>query len=81
MKQDSLFLRMNVADNIHRASAIVLNTSDELESGVFSALSTMLPFVYRIGPFLSFLKSKSTEPLGIFRFQSLEGRYRVVWMA
>ncbi|KAL5134164.1 2-alkenal reductase (NADP(+)-dependent) [Glycine soja] len=66
-----------VADNIHRASAIVLNTSDELESGVFSALSTMLPFVYRIGPFLSFLKSKSTEPLGIFRFQSLEGRYRV----
>ncbi|KAK2420017.1 7-deoxyloganetin glucosyltransferase [Trifolium repens] len=46
---------IEVVDRFHRASAIVFNTSYELESGVMNALHSMLPSLYTIGPFASFL--------------------------
>ncbi|XP_029128496.1 7-deoxyloganetin glucosyltransferase isoform X2 [Cajanus cajan] len=43
------------ANNVPRASAIVLNSFDELESDVLNALSSKFPSLYPIGPFSSFL--------------------------
>ncbi|KAL5150024.1 7-deoxyloganetin glucosyltransferase [Glycine soja] len=43
------------ANNVHRASAVVINTSDELESDVLNAHTSMVPSLYPIGPFPSFL--------------------------
>ncbi|KAL5080298.1 hypothetical protein RYX36_008719 [Vicia faba] len=43
------------AERAHRASAIIFNTSNELESDVLNVLSTMFPCVYAIGPLSSFL--------------------------
>ncbi|CAJ1947222.1 unnamed protein product [Sphenostylis stenocarpa] len=54
--QNALVEFLNVtAENVKRASAIVLNTFDELESDVLNALSSMFPALYSIGPFASFL--------------------------
>jgi hypothetical protein len=44
-----------VGDKCHEASAIVFNTSNELESDVMNALSSIFPSLYTIGPFASFL--------------------------
>ncbi|KAI5433549.1 hypothetical protein KIW84_020729 [Lathyrus oleraceus] len=41
---------MPLKDRVHRASAIVFNTFNELESDVLQALSSMLPSLYTIGP-------------------------------
>ncbi|XP_050907654.1 7-deoxyloganetin glucosyltransferase [Lathyrus oleraceus] len=41
---------IHVTDRVHRASAIVFNTFNELESDVLQALSSMLPSLYTIGP-------------------------------
>ncbi|CAJ1963463.1 unnamed protein product [Sphenostylis stenocarpa] len=46
---------IEVAGRIPRVSAIVFNTFDELERDAMSALSSMLPSLYTIGPFPSFL--------------------------
>jgi len=46
---------IDMADNVIKAPAIVINTSEELESEALKALSSMLPSVYPIGPFPSFL--------------------------
>lgn len=46
---------IEVTDNVHRGSAIVINTSDELESDALNALSSMFPSLYPIGPLPSFL--------------------------
>ncbi|TKY68757.1 7-deoxyloganetin glucosyltransferase [Spatholobus suberectus] len=54
---------IEVADNMHGASAIVLNTFDELESGVLNALSSTFPSVYPIGPFPSFLNQSPQNHL------------------
>uniref|UniRef100_K7LXL2 Uncharacterized protein n=1 Tax=Glycine max TaxID=3847 RepID=K7LXL2_SOYBN len=43
------------ANNVHRASAVIINTSDELESDVLNAHTSMVPSLYPIGPFPSFL--------------------------
>jgi len=40
----------DIADSVLKAPAIVINTSDELESEALKALSSMLPSVYPIGP-------------------------------
>lgn len=73
---------IEVTDNVHRGSAIVINTSHELESDALNALSSMFPFSlpHWASPIIIF-KSNSTEPLGIFRFQSLEGKHGGPWMA
>lgn len=46
---------IEVTDNVHRGSAIVINTSHELESDALNALSSMFPSLYPIGPLPSFL--------------------------
>jgi len=46
---------IEVADRFHRASAIVFNTYDELESDVMNALYSMFPSLYTIGPVPSLL--------------------------
>ena len=46
---------IEAADRFHRASAIVFNTSDELESDVMNALYSMFPTLYTIGPLPSLL--------------------------
>ncbi|XP_057447731.1 7-deoxyloganetin glucosyltransferase-like [Lotus japonicus] len=46
---------IELADRSHRASAIVFNTFNELERDVLSALSSIYPSLYPIGPFPSFL--------------------------
>ncbi|CAJ1947224.1 unnamed protein product [Sphenostylis stenocarpa] len=58
---------IDMADNVHKTSAIVINTFDELEKDVLNASSSMLPAVYPIGPFNSFLNQSPQnhlEPLG-----------------
>ncbi|RHN50161.1 putative 7-deoxyloganetin glucosyltransferase [Medicago truncatula] len=42
-------------DRFHKASTIVFNTYDELESGVLNALYSMFPSLYTIGPLTSLL--------------------------
>ncbi|KOM54779.1 hypothetical protein LR48_Vigan10g067100 [Vigna angularis] len=54
---------IDMADNVLKASAIVINTSDELESEALKALSSMLPSVYPIGPFPSFLNQSPQSHL------------------
>ncbi|XP_057447693.1 7-deoxyloganetin glucosyltransferase-like [Lotus japonicus] len=46
---------IEVAASVHRASAIVFNTSNELESDVMDVLTSKFPSLYAIGPFPSFL--------------------------
>jgi len=46
---------IEAADRFHRASAIVFNTYDELESDVMNALYSMFPTLYTIGPLPSLL--------------------------
>jgi hypothetical protein len=50
-------------ERFHRASAIVINTSDELESDVMNALSSMFPSLYTIGPIASFLNQSPHNQL------------------
>ncbi|KAL2335383.1 hypothetical protein Fmac_016596 [Flemingia macrophylla] len=54
---------IEVADNVHRASAILLNTFDELESDALNALSSMFPSVYAVGPVTSLLHQSPPSPL------------------
>jgi len=54
---------IDLADNMLKASAIVINTSDELESEALKALSSMLPSVHPIGPFPSFLNQSPQSDL------------------
>ncbi|TKY46680.1 7-deoxyloganetin glucosyltransferase [Spatholobus suberectus] len=54
---------IEVANNMQRASAIVFNTFDELESDVLNALSSILLSLYPIGPFLSFLNQSPLNHL------------------
>lgn len=53
---------------MHRGSAIVINTSDELESDALNALSSMFPSLYPIGPlpssFLNQIPQNHLESLG-----------------
>ncbi|WJX96362.1 7-deoxyloganetin glucosyltransferase [Trifolium repens] len=46
---------VEAARRAQHASAIIFNTSTELESGVINVLSTMFPCVYAIGPLSSLL--------------------------
>ncbi|KAL2335380.1 hypothetical protein Fmac_016593 [Flemingia macrophylla] len=46
---------MEQVDNMHRASAIIINTFVELENDALNALSSIFPSLYPIGPFPSFL--------------------------
>ncbi|CAI8609219.1 unnamed protein product [Vicia faba] len=46
---------IEVAESIHRASGIVFNTFNELESDVLQVLYSMLPSLYTIGPLPSLL--------------------------
>ena len=46
---------IETADRFHKASAIVFNTYDELESDVLNALYSMFPSLYTIGPLPSLL--------------------------
>jgi UDP:flavonoid glycosyltransferase YjiC (YdhE family) len=43
------------AGRAHRANAIIINTSNELESDVMNVLSTVFPSIYAIGPLCSLL--------------------------
>ncbi|RDX71820.1 7-deoxyloganetin glucosyltransferase, partial [Mucuna pruriens] len=54
---------IETTDNAHRASAIVLNTFNELESNVLNTLSSMFPSLYPIGPFPSFLNQSPQNHL------------------
>nr|KYP47348.1 Cytokinin-O-glucosyltransferase 2 [Cajanus cajan] len=54
---------MEVADNMHRASAIIINSFDELEKDALNVLSSMLPSLYPIGPFPSFLSQSPQNHL------------------
>ncbi|WVZ15695.1 hypothetical protein V8G54_013261 [Vigna mungo] len=54
---------IDMADNMLKASTIVINTSDELESEALKALSSILPSVFPIGPFPSFLNQSPESHL------------------
>ena len=55
---------IEAADRFHRASAVVFNTYDELESDVMNVLYSMFPSLYTIGPLHSFLnQSSQSHPL------------------
>ena len=54
---------IDMADNVIKAPAIVINTSEELESEALKALSSMLPSVYPIGPLPSFLNQSPQSHL------------------
>ncbi|XP_045818277.1 7-deoxyloganetin glucosyltransferase-like [Trifolium pratense] len=58
---------IEAADTFHRASAIVFNTYNELESDVMNELYSMFPSLYTIGPLSSFLNQtpqNNLESLG-----------------
>jgi hypothetical protein len=46
---------IEAADRTSKASTIVFNTYNELESDVMKTLNSMFHFVYTIGPLPSFL--------------------------
>ena len=52
---DVIKYKSEETDKCQRASAIIFNTSNELESDAMNALSSMFPSLYTIGPFSSFL--------------------------
>ncbi|KAI5442851.1 hypothetical protein KIW84_011759 [Lathyrus oleraceus] len=52
-----------IPDKCHKASAIVFNTSNELESDVMNSLCSIFPFVYTIGPSASFLDQNTQKQL------------------
>ena len=52
-----------MVDKFHRASAIVFNTSNDLEIDVMNALYSMFPSLYTIGPFASFLNQSPQNHL------------------
>jgi len=52
-----------MVDRFHRASAIVFNTSNELERDVMNALYSMFSSLYTIGPFASFLNQSQQNHL------------------
>ena len=52
-----------VTDKCQRASAIVLNTSNELESDVMNELYSIFPSLYTIGPLASFLNQSPQNHL------------------
>ncbi|KAK2420014.1 7-deoxyloganetin glucosyltransferase [Trifolium repens] len=54
---------IEAVERFHRASAIVINTSDELESDVMNVLHSMFPSLYTIGPFASFLNQSPHNQL------------------
>ncbi|GAU47728.1 hypothetical protein TSUD_285150 [Trifolium subterraneum] len=54
---------IEMVDRFHRASAIVFNTSYELESSFMNALHSMLPSLYTIGPLASFLNQSPHNQL------------------
>ncbi|XP_058766138.1 7-deoxyloganetin glucosyltransferase-like [Vicia villosa] len=54
---------IEVADSVHRASAIVFNTFNELESDVLQVLYSMLPSLYTIGPLPSLLNQTGPNHL------------------
>ncbi|XP_014522843.1 7-deoxyloganetin glucosyltransferase-like [Vigna radiata var. radiata] len=54
---------IDIAENVLKVSAIVINTSDELESEALRAFSSMIPSVYPIGPFPSFLNQSPESHL------------------
>ncbi|KAJ1398763.1 putative transposase, Ptta/En/Spm, plant [Sesbania bispinosa] len=56
-------LLIEMAERVHKASAIVFNTFYELESDVMNALSSMFPSVYPIGPLPSFLSQSPQHHL------------------
>ncbi|XP_027358838.1 7-deoxyloganetin glucosyltransferase-like [Abrus precatorius] len=54
---------LEMVNNAKRASAIVFNTFDELESDVLNALSSKFHSLYPIGPFPSFLNQSPNNHL------------------
>ncbi|WJX70619.1 7-deoxyloganetin glucosyltransferase [Trifolium repens] len=54
---------IEAADTFHRASAIVFNTYNELESDVMKELYSMFPSLYTIGPLSSFLNQTPQNDL------------------
>jgi len=50
-------------DRAHRASAIILNTSNELENDVLNVLCIMFPCIYSVGPLSSFLNQSPQSHL------------------
>ncbi|ESW23390.1 hypothetical protein PHAVU_004G043000 [Phaseolus vulgaris] len=54
---------IDMVDNVLKAPATVINTSEELESEALKALSSMLPSIYPIGPFPSFLNQSPQNHL------------------
>ncbi|QCD76557.1 7-deoxyloganetin glucosyltransferase-like [Vigna unguiculata] len=54
---------IEVAARVPTVSAIVFNTFDELERDAMNALSSMLPSLYTIGPFPSFLDQSPNNHL------------------
>ena len=54
---------IEVVDRFQRASAIVLNTCNDLESDVINVVYSMFPSLYTIGPFASFLNQSPHDPL------------------
>ncbi|XP_068501217.1 7-deoxyloganetin glucosyltransferase-like [Phaseolus vulgaris] len=54
---------IDMADSVLKAPTTVINTSEELETEALKALSSMLPSVYPIGPFPSFLNQSPQNHL------------------
>ncbi|AES77507.2 putative 7-deoxyloganetin glucosyltransferase [Medicago truncatula] len=54
---------IEVGDSLHKASAIIFNTYDELESDVMNALYSVFPSLYTIGPLPSLLNQTSHNHL------------------
>lgn len=77
---------IEMTDRVHRAFAIVLNTSNELERDVDNALSCMFPSLYPIGPFPSILNQSLQNHLvslgfnfGIITVMTLEQLLEFSW--
>ena len=60
---DLIKYKSEETDKCHRASAIVFNTSNELESDAMNALSSIFPSLYTIGPLASFVNQSPQNHL------------------
>ncbi|XP_058773233.1 7-deoxyloganetin glucosyltransferase-like isoform X2 [Vicia villosa] len=57
------WIPVEMTGRYQRASAIIFNTSDELERDIMNALSSILPSLYTIGPLASFLNQSPQNRL------------------
>ena len=63
------------SQNARKATAIVINTFDELEASVLDALSSVFPPIYAVGPLNLMCRQISNESLKAIKFNLWEEDY------